>query len=1042
MEVPVLGRLSEHDMSMWIMYSVLANLVFYVLVLIFYSNMVKRVERQADEANVTPSDYSVLVRGLPRDATRDELVEHFSELYNLWKEDWVSATCCNGKSKRRERILPDNTKNRVRFRNAFAASKYQQMGFVRGTADPVLDVRHVIEPYESQEDALLHSESGMMGGLPGAQRVMPRRGEDPDATDGVGEAAGDLTAGEAGFMDGAEEGERLVEEARPLDMNEEGERLFGKWVADCVVAHPNGALLRRFFGARKLLASLEKETRRAAMLRAQGEPARAQLERQLKMLTELEERVHRTNDKMLDRYSTECVGAVITFNNEESYRRCVDDYEEHNHCCFGLPRPLRFRGKFNISVQPADEPDEIVWENFDVTDRARCIRQSIACTFVAILLLLSTAVIVSANGAKIEFLSAIPDVSVCQAELPALFYGGYANVPDDWKMVRNLAEASNCSAYSQEAATRRATAIVGDGWYGAGVGHVALAFEPAPSPAVNTSSAFAAAAGDPRCVAGHCFATDDAYTCMTIGSVSRPRAQFRASSVVGCYCIQQLTTAIAELGISGAIELLEQEDGDVCLEFVSNYALAQSFVVGAALIVVVVNIVLNMVLTFLTSIELHATRSDEVASLTSKVFLSQFLNTAVIVLLVNAEFPFVRAVGLANGVFGVFVRGHMSFVPNWYSAVGVGICITMLTSVVVPQVSSIVAILLRPTRFICARPVDDDETKALYALDTFTTLTKFPVLLNIVFVTLMYSSGMPVLYPIGMLAMLVTYWLDRCCLLRCLARPAWQDAQVARFTARTLPWSVFIHLAIAVYMLGDPSVVYSRPFSLTSYMSGASSAQDYIDGLVKEATQWDLIGIVPRIIRSNTFPIFAVLIVAVVLRLLYAILGAPFLAFLRRLFCCLSCGMCCRAPSSHEDFLNPPYAGEFYMPVPASKFDSIDKLNDESIGQLVDDDPYRGDGSFMLYRVWTAKDEAKDWRHKAGNRMLTWQVMQSRGLAHSYRLEHNPIYVQAHKAIVEGLAHKAATATSPRGDASVAASPMSDMIDDSAANRDMTLPPA
>ena len=45
---------------------------------------------------VTAADYSVRVSGLPRDATKEEVLEHFNGLYDLSKYDWHQKGYCFG----------------------------------------------------------------------------------------------------------------------------------------------------------------------------------------------------------------------------------------------------------------------------------------------------------------------------------------------------------------------------------------------------------------------------------------------------------------------------------------------------------------------------------------------------------------------------------------------------------------------------------------------------------------------------------------------------------------------------------------------------------------------------------------------------------------------------------------------------------------------------------------------------------------------------------------------------------------------------------
>jgi hypothetical protein len=63
-------------------------LVFLIVVAVIHDRLFS-VSLQVDGANIKASDYSVLVRGLPRNVTSGEVLEHFNGLYDLGKDDWT-----------------------------------------------------------------------------------------------------------------------------------------------------------------------------------------------------------------------------------------------------------------------------------------------------------------------------------------------------------------------------------------------------------------------------------------------------------------------------------------------------------------------------------------------------------------------------------------------------------------------------------------------------------------------------------------------------------------------------------------------------------------------------------------------------------------------------------------------------------------------------------------------------------------------------------------------------------------------------------------
>ncbi len=80
----------------------LTDVVCCLLLLLFLlvaRERVLSVTWAVDGVSLTAADYSVLVRGLPRDATQEQVLRHFDTLYNLEEEDWTfpGHCCCIGR---------------------------------------------------------------------------------------------------------------------------------------------------------------------------------------------------------------------------------------------------------------------------------------------------------------------------------------------------------------------------------------------------------------------------------------------------------------------------------------------------------------------------------------------------------------------------------------------------------------------------------------------------------------------------------------------------------------------------------------------------------------------------------------------------------------------------------------------------------------------------------------------------------------------------------------------------------------------------------
>lgn len=174
--------------------------------------------------------------------------------------------------------------------------------------------------------------------------------------------------------------------------------------------------------------------------------------------------------------------------------------------------------------------------------------------------------------------------------------------------------------------------------------------------------------------------------------------------------------------------------------------------------------------------------------------MSQLINTGVIVLIVNAQIEALnelRVFGLFNvrcttiafpgtrsprgpryyrfHTFAVPQGPFPSFLPRWFSSVGIGIAITMASNIVVPNIDPV-------TRFLCLQPwarrsavrnsIDQKSLNEGIKPPPFSFSSRYPLFLNTIFVTLMYSGGIPLLIPFAAVFFVVSYNIDKCTVLR------------------------------------------------------------------------------------------------------------------------------------------------------------------------------------------------------------------------------------------------------------------------------------
>ena len=221
-----------------------------------------------------------------------------------------------------------------------------------------------------------------------------------------------------------------------------------------------------------------------------------------------------------------------------------------------------------------------------------------------------------------------------------------------------------------------------------------------------------------------------------------------------------------------------------------------------------------------------------------KIFVAMFINTGIIVLLVNADAPDLVVIpGL-----GLFEGDYDDFSPRWcvpypahhtvcdgisrytcgcatvarvalvlclcrrYAAVGAPVVLTMLLNVVSPHIMPLFKwLVVQPIRTYFARKTASSQEllNSVYEGPNFSIATRYPIAMNTLFVCMMFSSAMPILYLIGAMSFWSTYWIDKISLLRLYNRPPRYDESLALVATELMPLALLLHILVAIWSFGN-----------------------------------------------------------------------------------------------------------------------------------------------------------------------------------------------------------------------------------------------
>ncbi|KAG4058688.1 hypothetical protein PC123_g6359 [Phytophthora cactorum] len=905
------------------------SFVFLVVYLLFRRRARRAIDAHQNE-HLTPAKYAIFVRGLPPDATAQEVLEHFNSRYDPTQEEqyyplWLG--CCWGRRPRRiKHSLSKGAVNCSVVNNLDHLWRPDDLGQAR----PVTGQQSRL----STAGLARPSVVGQQARLSTASLARPS------------------TVGQPRPLTGGPPGTPRFDTI--LTKQEEHQMYLGTWIAEVSIAHPTGGLLRTFLAmevltrkiseAQALVSILTQEkeqaelalqnwvpppgkknpkkpkstfkkadelllqattkklerlqaamTKKTSKLKALKQ-ANKQLQEQQKQEAEAEaaaateatstaktkakpKKKKAPDAKPFDLNACEC--AFVVFNNLESRRRCLQDYRRSDQ---RLPRKfqpktLRFRDdEFPLTVLAAPEPSNILWENLEVTARSRRIRRSFTNSVTFLLLLLSGVIISAAQSAQQTFKDKAPPAGLCESTLPEIFYAspGFLDAKVTWNLEWN--PNATCTAGDSEE-TRYHVA------YSNGIINDITVEK--PSSPVNELH---------RCT-DPCVSEKSSTKCNTLacfnGVVREETGEdcgtYLASHVLYCLCTAQLQTSIAEFGvIDGPQELWNTFLP--CRGFLTDFLAKNAFIVIASAVVVIVNIVLKSTLRGFASFERHTSESAKASAVALKMFAAQFLNTAIIVLVVNA------ALSLnAVPVIGELFRGKYSdFQRDWYPTVGMGVTMTMLINAIMPQCILLLQLcVISPLKRCLARRTVRTQEKMdqLYAGPTFDLAVRYPMVLNSVFVTLVFCGGSPVLLFIATLACTATFWIDKLSLLWLYSVKTAYDEALGETVLGLLPWALVAHLGFSSWMYGNtdllkaPTLKLGWVFGLFGLSTdGATNTEEMYNKLVAQATTFDPLGkngFIVKVLHVNVMLMFILFVLVLVGILLSAVWVRVLLPVLR-----------------------------------------------------------------------------------------------------------------------------------------------------------------
>jgi RNA recognition motif-containing protein len=285
----------------------------------------------------------------------------------------------------------------------------------------------------------------------------------------------------------------------------------------------------------------------------------------------------------------------------------------------------------------------------------------------------------------------------------------------------------------------------------------------------------------------------------------------------------------------------------------------------SSFIVTTVNTWLEDMMYSCTDTEHHSSNSSYTTSIGIKIFVSCFINTALVTIVIGGKLP--NNIDFPLAAFGVFGGTITEYNREWYSGVGESVMLTMFINAIEPNVTPLCEeVYYAFTRFRQTirggiNFSSQRQMNLLFAPTEIPIEARYALILNTVFCFLFFSAGLPILYLFGAVSMAIIYATDWYMLLRCYKKPCF-DPSFALVCCTIFPYAALMHLINSFWMLGCRELLMGSPSPLAEGQT-FSFVADILYGLDPFGAQ----GFAAKVEMVHTLP-FAFLTVVWLIRVM------------------------------------------------------------------------------------------------------------------------------------------------------------------------------
>lgn len=261
--------------------------------------------------------------------------------------------------------------------------------------------------------------------------------------------------------------------------------------------------------------------------------------------------------------------------------------------------------------------------------------------------------------------------------------------------------------------------------------------------------------------------------------------------------------------------------------FVEDFFGGQMLSQVVSVSIVVINLILrSCMLNLITWIGYH-TESGQTSAIMTSIFIVQFFNTAILLILTNAN---TEDAGLG---FLPFKGMYNDLNFEWYNDIGSSFITTMTTAAIFPVIEFGIAFSMKfAFKFLdkgCK--LNGDTTKKntiqayinLYAGPEYAMHFKYSGMMNVLFVCFMYGLAIPMLFPISLMAFTVLYTMEKLTITYFFRQPPMFDEKLNESAISKMKWAPIFMMFFGYWCLSNVQLFTNTSGEIVSTLQPVQS---------------------------------------------------------------------------------------------------------------------------------------------------------------------------------------------------------------------------